>query len=64
MDTPEYMVINPMHTKVPGPDGKLGFGGACFPKDTRALNEDMKRHNSTNNLIENVVVSCNKIRKD
>ncbi len=25
------------HTKVPGPDGFLGFGGACFPKDTSAL---------------------------
>lgn len=22
---------------VPGPDGKLGFGGACFPKDLNAL---------------------------
>lgn len=25
------------HTKVPGPDGKYGFGGSCFPKDTLAL---------------------------
>ncbi len=25
--------INPMHTEVPGPDGKRGFGGACLPKD-------------------------------
>jgi UDPglucose 6-dehydrogenase len=24
------------HTKVPGYDGKKGFGGACFPKDTSA----------------------------
>ena len=23
--------------KVPGPDGEKGFGGACFPKDTKAL---------------------------
>jgi len=22
---------------VPGPDGKLGFGGKCFPKDLNAL---------------------------
>lgn len=25
------------HWAVPGPDGKRGFGGACFPKDTAAL---------------------------
>jgi UDPglucose 6-dehydrogenase len=25
------------HTTVPGFDGKRGFGGACFPKDTAAL---------------------------
>jgi UDPglucose 6-dehydrogenase len=25
------------HWKVPGPDGKLGYGGSCFPKDTNAL---------------------------
>ena len=22
---------------VPGPDGKFGYGGACFPKDSLAL---------------------------
>lgn len=25
------------HWKVPGPDGKRGFGGSCFPKDINAL---------------------------
>lgn len=25
------------HTRVPGFDGKKGFGGSCFPKDTSAL---------------------------
>jgi len=25
------------HWQVPGPDGDRGFGGACFPKDTSAL---------------------------
>ena len=25
------------HFDVPGPDGRYGFGGACFPKDTSAL---------------------------
>ena len=25
------------HWQVPGPDGQRGFGGKCFPKDTKAL---------------------------
>ena len=25
------------HWSVPGPDGRLGFGGSCFPKDINAL---------------------------
>jgi len=25
------------HMNVPGPDGKLGFGGSCFPKDIQAI---------------------------
>jgi UDPglucose 6-dehydrogenase len=29
--------INPMHCDVPGHDGRMGFGGACLPKDGRAL---------------------------
>jgi UDP-glucose 6-dehydrogenase len=29
--------ITPSHTKVPGFDGKQGFGGACFPKDVSAF---------------------------
>jgi UDPglucose 6-dehydrogenase len=29
--------IGDSHLKVPGPDGSLGFGGMCFPKDTAAL---------------------------
>lgn len=29
--------IGHSHTQVPGPDGRKGYGGACFPKDTRAF---------------------------
>ena len=37
----EYAVhderLGKSHWAVPGPDGKLGFGGSCFPKDLNAL---------------------------
>jgi nucleotide sugar dehydrogenase len=37
----EYAVyderIGKSHWSVPGPDGHLGFGGSCFPKDINAL---------------------------
>jgi UDPglucose 6-dehydrogenase len=29
--------INQRHTTVPGPDGKFGYGGKCFPKDVDAF---------------------------
>jgi len=29
--------IGKTHMEVPGPDGKCGFGGSCFPKDLNAL---------------------------
>jgi nucleotide sugar dehydrogenase len=37
----EYMLydkrLGSTHLSVPGPDGNLGFGGSCFPKDLNAL---------------------------
>ena len=29
--------IGHSHLAVPGPDGKFGFGGSCFPRDIRAM---------------------------
>ena len=29
--------IGNSHMQVPGPDGQFGFGGHCFPKDTKAF---------------------------
>jgi len=42
VSTADYR-INPFHTMVPGPDGKGGFGGTCFPKDMESLRFQMKQ---------------------
>jgi UDPglucose 6-dehydrogenase len=44
--------IGTSHTKVPGPDGQLGFGGFCFPKDINALIHTLKQCNIDASLLE------------
>ena len=56
--------INPMHTKVPGTDGKLAYGGMCFPKDTNALNEYLKRKDSQNAVLDACIKERNSLRSD
>mgnify|MGYP003349888024 CR=1 FL=1 len=51
--------IGSSHTKVPGPDGKKGYGGTCFPKDTNALNEYSKEILGYNPPLLNAVIFRN-----
>ena len=44
--------IGPTHIRVPGPDGNLGFGGGCFPKDVTALLKFAESVGSSLSLIE------------
>ena len=44
--------INETHTQVPGPDGKTGFGGKCFPKDLLAFVKELKRMGLQSGLSE------------
>ncbi len=55
--------INPMHTKVPGSDGQLSYGGACFPKDTSALLHFMKAKNSPHKILDATINERNEMRK-
>jgi len=43
--------IGDSHLNVPGHDGKLGYGGTCFPKDVSALLSFSKIHNIEMNTI-------------
>lgn len=56
--------INPMHTNVPGPDGQLSYGGACFPKDTKALLAHMKLANTPHRVLRGCVKEQKRMRKD
>ena len=49
--------INEPHTMVPGPDGKAGYGGKCFPKDVAAFSKYMEMTNIGNLLKEVEVVN-------
>jgi UDPglucose 6-dehydrogenase len=44
--------VGDSHLHVPGPDGKLGFGGACFPKDINALIKLSELHGVKMNILE------------
>lgn len=56
--------IHEMHTKVPGTDGQLGYGGMCFPKDTNALLSHMKRVETPHAVLEAAVKERNTLRSD
>ena len=56
--------IGDSHMNVPGHDGKKGFGGACFPKDSLALIKHAKSLGvDLNSLISTVKIN-NKIRSN
>ena len=44
--------IDESHTLVPGPDGKKGFGGTCFPKDMHSFKFQMQYTETTSLIIE------------
>lgn len=52
--------IGSSHMQVPGPDGKRGFGGACFPKDTNAM---ARFSNGEFSLLKNVLTINSEYRK-
>jgi UDPglucose 6-dehydrogenase len=50
--------IGDSHTAVPGPDGKKGFGGTCFPKDAFSLCHQMTQA-KVDPCVINAVLSRN-----
>lgn len=56
--------INPMHTKVPGHDGKVSYGGMCLPKDVIAANELMHKKGTPNAILNATINERNTLRDD
>lgn len=42
------------HTQVPGPDGKPGFGGTCFPKDLSALIYEFEHYGIKTEVLKSI----------
>jgi len=49
------------HTFVPGPDGKGGFGGTCFPKDTNNLKYEMIKSGMKPYILKSIIERNEKI---
>jgi nucleotide sugar dehydrogenase len=64
----EYSVldkrIGKSHLNVPGPDGHLGFGGHCLPKDLSALIKLSDEMGSINYLLKSVIKTNDTIRRN
>jgi len=56
--------IGNTHMNVPGHDGRKGFGGACFPKDSLALIKFADSIGTNLNSLISVVKINNKIRSE
>ena len=52
------------HWQVPGPDGDLGFGGHCFPKDLSALLYVARKQGSIHNVLEATQKTNDEVRKN
>lgn len=49
------------HMKIPGPDGKKGFGGACFPKDLSAFIDFVERETEVDPTVFKQVRDTNNV---
>ena len=53
--------ITDSHTNVPGPDGKFGFGGTCFPKDCNGLLYEFQQNNIDSYILKSAINRNNNV---
>lgn len=56
--------VGDSHLHVPGPDGKMGYGGTCFPKDVNALLQFADKHDVDLNTIKGGWVTNLQVRPE
>ena len=56
--------IGDSHMSVPGHDGRFGFGGACFPKDTEAFLVFFEENKKSFSLLAEAIKVNNNLRRD
>lgn len=57
--------VGPSHMQAPNSEGGLGYGGSCFPKDTKALINYFRQNDQKFNILETVdQVNTNLKKKD
>lgn len=56
--------IGPSHTSVPGPDGFLGAGGHCFPKDMHNLKFVAEQLGVNEKMFSSVLERNNELREE
>lgn len=54
--------VGKSHWQVPGPDGHMGFGGACFPKDINALIYEFSQRHRKSDILNAVWAKNLKVR--
>ena len=56
--------IGNSHLSVPGPDGSMGFGGHCFPKDLNAMMNLAKRNGIDPKVMQAAWDKNNEVRPE
>jgi len=56
--------IGESHTQVPGPDGKMGFGGKCLVKETKGMARLQERLGLPNHILRDILLRNKKLRNN
>jgi UDPglucose 6-dehydrogenase len=56
--------IGESHTQVPGPDGKMGFGGKCLVKETKGMARLQERLGLPNNILRDILLRNKQLRSN